>query len=89
MEYYSNKTRKLYKTVEELEKAEKAFDEAKAAELKKREEREVRAKEVEDAYNKFVELFNAFVKDYGYYVEFKKTNNNLSLFDLFFNHWPF
>ena len=58
-------------------------------ELKKKEAREARAKEVADAYNKYVELFNAFVKDYGYYVDYRKSAGDemLRVFNTFFN-WP-
>ena len=89
MKYYSEQTKKLYDAPEELAKAEKDFEEKKTAELKKKEAREARAKEVADAYNKYVELFNAFVKDYGYYVDYRKSAGDemLRVFNTFFN-WP-
>ena len=89
MKYYSEQTKKLYDSPEELAKAEKDFEEKKTAELKKKEAREARAKEVADAYNKYVELFNAFVKDYGYYVDYRKSAGDemLRVFNTFFN-WP-
>lgn len=90
MEYYSTKTKKLYKEIAELETAEKEFDEKQAVELKKREDRVARAKEVEDARNKYIELLDAFIKDYGYYVDYKKTSSDelSKLLEAFFN-WPF
>lgn len=90
MEYYSTKTKKLYKEVAELESAEKEFDEKQAVELKKRENRAARAKEVEEARNKYIELLDAFIKDYGYYVDYKKTSGDelSKLLEAFFN-WPF
>ena len=89
MKYYSEQTKKLYDSPEELAKAEKDFEEKKTVELKKKEAREARAKEVADAYNKYVELFNAFVKDYGYYVDYRKSAGDemLRVFNTFFN-WP-
>jgi uncharacterized membrane protein len=90
MKYYSEQTKKLYDSPEELAKAEKDFEEKKAAELKKKEARETRAKEVADAYNKYVELFNAFVKDYGYYVDYRKSAGDemLRVFSTLLD-WPF
>jgi hypothetical protein len=90
MKYYSEQTKKLYDSPEELAKAEKDFEEKKTAELKKKEAREVRAKEVADAYNKYVELFNAFVKDYGYYVDYRKSAGDemLRVFSTLLD-WPF
>ena len=90
MKYYSEQTKKLYNSPEELAEAEKEFEEKKAAELKKKEAREARAKEVADAYNKYIELLDAFIKDYGYYVDYKKSADNelLRVFNTFFN-WPF
>lgn len=90
MKYYSEQTKKLYDSPEELTKAEKDFEEKKTAELKKKEAREARAKEVADAYNKYIELLDAFIKDYGYYVDYKKSADNelLRVFNTFFN-WPF
>lgn len=87
MKYYSDKTKKLYDTEKDLHDAEKALVKREAEEKAKREERSARAKEVEDAYNKYVELLNAFLKDYGHFHT--TINNANSLFDFMFNHWPF
>lgn len=87
MEYYSTKTKQLYKEIKDLEEAEKAYDEREAVEKAKRDQRKERAKEVQDAYNKYQELLKAFFKDYGYYYEIK-DGNSVDLFDIVFN-WPF
>jgi len=70
MKYYSEVTKKVYDTEEALVEAEKALSTAK-------EQRSLRAKEVEDALLKAREaqkeatdLLNKFVKDYG---SFKTT----------------
>ena len=94
MKIYSEKTRKEYPSVEDCLKAEKAFDEKKSKEeaekAKLAETRKIRAKEVEDAYadikaaqKKYMELRNAFVKDYGsFHMTFSNSDPN---FDTFFN----
>ena len=86
--YYSDLTKKLYETEEECDAAEKEFAEQQTAEQKKREERAARAKEVEDAYNHYLELLEKFLDDYNYYVDYKK-NKGRSMFDIFFTNWPF
>lgn len=98
MYIYSEKTKKKYNTVEECEKAEKAFDEEiERARLKKEKlasEREVRAKEVEDAYKvaydarkKADELRDKFAEDYNGYNFTFRTNGifPISIFDFFFD----
>ena len=56
MQYYSEKTKKLYMSENALVEAEKAYDDKNALELKKREERAIRAKEVDEAYQHYQEL---------------------------------
>ena len=86
MRYYSDTLKKLFETEEELKKAEVEFEEKHALELKKKEERAHRAKEVEEAYKKYLDLRSKFVKDYGSY-HMTITENDLkdlsvnSLFD--------
>lgn len=70
--FYSELTKKLYDTQEEAEKEEKALEAKNRLELKKKEEKTARAKEIEEAYKKcveanqqYVKLKNAFIKDYG------------------------
>lgn len=67
MKYYSEKTNKVYTTTEELENAEKEFDEREAKELALRDERKARAHEVEEAYKKYLELKAKFIEDYKSY----------------------
>lgn len=88
MKYYSEKLKKLFDKEEELREAEKTFNEKEALELKKREQRATRAKEVDEAYNHYAELLKAFIKDYGSYHHTIKDND----FDILINnlwHWPF
>lgn len=94
MKYYSDKTKKLYETVEDLNKAEKAYDEAHAAELKKAEEKKHRAEEIQaalkaivDAQHKYNELVNQFIKDYGSYHATYRDGDVVSLRDIFNLYW--
>lgn len=50
MKYYSEKVNKVFDTVDDLQKAEKEFDEKEAEKAKLVEVKKSRAKEVEDAY---------------------------------------
>lgn len=87
MKFYSEVLDKMFDTAEALTEAEeakgKAEEEKKAKEKKLAEERKARAKEVEDALkaaheaqNKYFELRDAFVKDYGsYHMTIKDTNS--------------
>ena len=89
MKYYSEKTKKLYDSEEELNKAEVALSEKELETKKLRDERAKRAKEVDDAYNKYVELLKAFVKDYHYYHRSLK-DKDVDWVDWFYNNWlPF
>lgn len=87
MKYYSEKLKKVFDDVETLEKAELTLVKKEEEEKKLREERKVRAKEVEDAYKHFNELLNKFIKDYGSY-HMSVDNQPISLFDLMWR-WPF
>ena len=94
MKYYSDKTKKLYDTVELLNEAEMAYDEAHAAELKKAEQKKnaaeaIRAarKAIVDAQNKYNELVNQFIKDYGSYHETYRDGDVVSLRDIFNLYW--
>ena len=87
MKYYSEKTEKLYDSKKDLDAAEKEFDEVELKEKQKKEERATRAKEVNaaydtyiEAYKKYQEVLKEFIKDYGSYHD--------DLFDYFFK-WPF
>lgn len=88
MKYYSEKLKKLFDKENELQKAEQDFDKKEAVELKKREERATRAKEVDEAYSHYLKLLKDFIKDYGSYHHTIKDSD----FDVFldsFWHWPF
>lgn len=97
MQYYSDKTRKMYKTLGEIEEAEKKFDEDHKAELALKEERTAAAKEVEEAYKKANDAYkeareklNDFISKYGsFHRTFtSETPTSKSLFDVFFdNFW--
>ena len=90
MKYYSEKTKKIYNTVEEIKEAEKQYDEAHAAEVKKAEERKRRADEIttarknlQNAQKKYNELVNKFIKDYGsYHATYK--DEDVNALDLFY-----
>lgn len=94
MKYYSDKTKKLYDSVELLTEAEMAYDEAHAAELKKAEEKKQRAEEIKaarqaiiTAQNAYNELVNKFIKDYGSYHETYRDGDMISLKDIFNFYW--
>lgn len=94
MKYYSDKTKKLYDSVELLNEAEMAYDEAHAAELKKAEQKKNAAeaikaarKAVIDAQSRYNELVNQFIKDYGSYHETYRDGDVVSLRDIFNLYW--
>lgn len=67
MEQIKDDLLKKYNTISEsLNNKKKAEAEAKRAQLER--EKETRRKEVDDAYNQFVNLENTFIKDYGEYT---------------------
>lgn len=91
MKYYSDKTKKVYDTVELLEAAELAHDKAQEAELAKQRDRKTRAAEVKkarealkNAQKNYQDLMNKFIKDYGSYHE-TYSNESDSLEQLLFN----
>ena len=93
MKYFSEITKKVYNTPEELEIAEKeVLDEQKAQEEKSAKRAE-RAKEVEEAYAKAADvkeqadkLLNEFLKDYGsFHTTLKKPIKRINIFDDWFN----
>ena len=90
MKYYSDKTKKIYDSVELLNEAEMAYDEVHAAELKKAEQKKNAAeaikaarKAVIDAQSRYNELVNQFIKDYGSYHETYRDGDMISLKDIF------
>ena len=93
MKYFSEITKKVYDSTEELETAEnEVLDEQKAQE-EKLAKRAERAKEVEAAYAKAAEakeqadeLLNEFLKDYGsFHTTVKKPIKRINIFDDWFN----
>lgn len=88
MKYYSEHTKKFYDTAAECEKAEQAEKEKQlkieAEQKAKAEAREQRAKEVEDAMEeackareKFDELLEKFVEDYGsFHYSYRNKGEN-------------
>ena len=84
--FYSEVLKKTFQTEEECLKAEKEFEEKHAAELKAKEEKAAKAKEIEQAYKHYIELRDAFVKEYGSY-HMTYTKPETSLVDLFNNFW--
>ena len=94
MKYYSDKTKKLYDNVEDLSKAEQAYDEVHAAELKQAEEKKqaaeaIRAarKAIVDAQNKYNELVNQFIKNYGSYHETYRDGDLFTWRNIFDFNW--
>lgn len=90
MQYYSEVTKKLYKSIDELKKAESAV----AEEAKKKDElkakREARAKELEAAFEnakKANEIANQmlhdFIADYGSFHYTLKKDGNDNTYDGF------
>ena len=88
MRYYSDKTKSLYENENELINAEQEFDKAHEEENRKREERKARAKEVENAYKRYLELRNQFIEDYGsYHMTVSSQRPYTSIFDLIDDFW--
>ena len=86
--YYSEELKKYFTDKDECEKAEKEFEEKHALELKAKEERKKRAQEVNDAYAHYMDLRNAFIKDYKeFHMTYRSDDEDgyKSLFEYFFN----
>ena len=67
MKYYSDKLNKVFDTVDALESAELEYTKKQDEELRKKQERKERAKEVDEAFKNYQKLLSAFIKDYGSY----------------------
>ena len=76
MKYYSDKTKKLYNAEEDLKDAEKAYDEAHAAEIKEKEEAKADADEIKKAYDEVVAARKRYIK---LVEDFTKKHNNYRL----------
>ena len=101
MQYYSEKTKKIYKTEDDLISAEKDYDN-KSVEIEKlKEARGAAAKEVEIAFKKVEEdreiankLLNEFIHTYGSYhhtyYSAVPTTRSSNIFDVFSDlfDWP-
>lgn len=83
--YYSELLKKYYDDKEKCLAAEDEYTKKHEAELKAKEERVTKAKEVEEAYKHYLELRSEFVKKYGsYHMTFTdKDLAGVSIFDLF------
>lgn len=97
MKYYGENTKKLYESIEDCEKAEKAFlDAQEQAKIKQQEladTKKARAKEVTDAYvaireaqKRYEELRGAFIKDYGsFHMSFRDPSERFTYIEDLFN----
>ena len=90
--YYSEKTKKYYDEEKEAIAAEKEWDEKNAVALKLKEDRQHDADEIEkarkayqEAYDKYIDLLNAFIKKYKFYhaTYSKEFSRPVSLIDIF------
>ena len=68
MKYYSEETKKMYDSEEDLFKAEEELRAKKEECKKKLAEKATRKAEVDAAYDNYRTLLNAYVKDYGNYL---------------------
>lgn len=68
MKYYSEETKKMYDSEEDLFKAEEALKAEKEERKKKLAEQVRRKTEVDNAYENYRKLRDAYIKDYEYYV---------------------
>ena len=85
MKYYSEITKKVYDTEDELKKAELAVENKKSAREKEAKEVEKLCKEAAAASDKAKKALADFNKKYGtFHTSVNATDGN-SLFDLFFN----
>lgn len=93
MKYYSEELKKTFDTEEECVAAEKeylqAIEDEKAKALQLKEEKTTRAKEVQTAYEDWIEaekkyksLRNDFIRDYGYFHATYSTSEDLNDFDI-------
>lgn len=74
MKYYSEETKKMYDSEEDLFKAEEALKAEKEERKKKLAEQVKRGSEVDAAYDNYRALRDAYVKDYGAYIYASKDS---------------
>ena len=93
MKYYSEELQRTFDTEEECVTAEKEYlqklEDAKNEQLKLKEEKTARAKEVQNAYEAWIEaeknyksLRNDFIRDYGYFHATYSTSEDLKDYDI-------
>lgn len=75
MKFYSELTKKLYDTQEDLQKAEIALTKSKADRAERAKEVEKALKEANEASKKANKLLQEFVKDYGSFKTTIKDEN--------------
>lgn len=68
MKYYSEETKKMYDSEEDLFKAEEALKAEKEERKKKLAEQVRRKTEVDNAYENYKALRDAYIKNYGKYT---------------------
>ena len=86
MKFYSELTKKLYDTQEDLHKAEIALTKSKADRAERAKEVEKALKEANEANKKANKLLQEFVKDYGSFKTTIKDENvdaNSMFWDVF------
>ena len=86
MKYYSEVTKQLYDSEDSLKEAEQTALDEQNKQKQLKEERQKRAKEVEEAFSKAYELRAKFIEDYGSFHQTytQKTINGKSIFDVLF-----
>ena len=84
MKYYSEETKKMYDSEEDLFKAEEALKAEKEEYRKKLAEQVKRKSEVDNAYENYKALRDAYIKDYGKYT-YTSTDSKAPEDDLFHN----
>ena len=84
MKYYSEETKKMYDSEEDLFKAEEALKAEKEEYRKKLAEQVKRKSEVDNAYENYKALRDAYIKDYGKYT-YTSTDSKAPEYDLFHN----
>lgn len=92
MKFYSEKLDKLFDSEKLLTEAENQYDVEQAAKAAKedklKKERKQRAKEVDEAYKHYMDLLNAFLKDYKtYHVSFRSDDGMFTDFFKYAFSW--
>lgn len=64
MKFYSELTKEFYDTQEDCLEAEVVYEEKQQAQEKLKKEKECRKREVQEAFNVYLNLKNKYIKDY-------------------------